>query len=108
MRQMAKSSRRSVKSLTINRSRDFVVDKLLKPCEEGNHSRCTGWAMLKKELSEVNANYFLKCTCGCHRKKQSPAKQVRKAPVKKTIKKKAKRKPKRQAGKKKTRKARRR
>lgn len=107
MRQMAKSSRRSVKSLTINKSRDFVVDKMLQPCEEGNHSRCTGWAMLKKELSQVNANYFLKCTCSCHRKKQAPAKKVKKAPAKKIVKKKAK-KPKRQTGKKKGKKARRR
>ena len=108
MRQMAKSSRRSVKSLTINKGRDFVVDKLLQPCEEGNHPRCTGWAMLKKEFSEVNANYFLKCTCSCHRKKQSPAKKIKKAPAKKSVKKKAKKAPRRQASKKKSRKARRR
>jgi hypothetical protein len=65
---MVKSSRSAVKTLTINRSRDIVVDKLTKQCEEGNHSKCTGWAVLKKEHSPINANYFLKCTCSCHKK----------------------------------------
>ena len=65
---MVKSSRSAVKMLTINRSRDIVVDKLTKQCEEGNHSKCTGWAVLKKEHSPINANYFLKCTCSCHKK----------------------------------------
>ena len=65
---MVKSSRSAVNTLTINRSRDIVVDKLTKQCEEGNHSKCTGWAVLKKENSPINANYFLKCTCSCHKK----------------------------------------
>jgi hypothetical protein len=65
---MVKSSRSAVKTLTINRSRDIVVDKLTKQCGEGNHSKCTGWAVLKKEHSPINANYFLKCTCSCHKK----------------------------------------
>jgi len=65
---MVKSSRSAVKTLTINRSRDIVVDKLTKQCEEGSHSKCTGWAVLKKENSPINANYFLKCTCSCHKK----------------------------------------
>jgi len=65
-----KASRRTaIKSLAIIKSRDIVVDKTLKPCEEGNHSKCTGWAVLKKELSPINANYFLRCACKCHRKK---------------------------------------
>ena len=65
---MAKGSR-SVKTLTINKSRDIIVDKLLRRCEEGTHGNCTGWAVLKKEISPIDANYFLKCTCSCHRKK---------------------------------------
>jgi hypothetical protein len=65
---MVKSSRSAIKTITINRSRDIVVDKLTGQCEAGDHSRCTGWAVLKKEHSPINANYFLKCTCACHRK----------------------------------------
>lgn len=71
---MVKPSRPTVKTLTINRSRDIVVDKLLRQCEQGNHSKCTGWAVLKKENSPINANYFIKCTCACH-KKGSPTKK---------------------------------
>ncbi|HXV46331.1 MAG TPA: hypothetical protein VD736_06630 [Nitrososphaera sp.] len=65
---MAKAS---VKTLTLVKSRDIVVEKLLKPCEEDNHSKCTGWAVLKKEISPIDVNYFLKCTCACHHKKAS-------------------------------------
>ncbi len=65
---MVKASRSRVKTLTINRSRDIVADKLFKLCEEGKHAKCTGWAVLKKELSPINANYFLKCICTCHKK----------------------------------------
>ena len=71
---MVKPSRPTVKTLTINRSRDIVVDKLLRQCEQGNHPRCTGWAVLKKENSPIYANYFIKCTCACH-KKGSPTKK---------------------------------
>lgn len=71
---MVKSSRSAVKTLTINRSRDIVVDKLTQQCAAGNHAKCTGWAVLKKEHSPINANYFLKCTCSCH-KKGSPMKK---------------------------------
>lgn len=68
MNMAKKASRRPVvKTLSIVKSRDIVVDKLLKPCEDGAHSNCTGWAVLKKELSPINANYFLKCNCSCHR-----------------------------------------
>src|SRR5919202_4131568 len=65
-----KATRRpAIKTLSIIKSRDIVVDKLLKPCEDGTHTKCTGWAVLKEELSPINANYFLKCTCICHRKR---------------------------------------
>lgn len=80
---MAKSSRSAVKTLTINRGRDIVVDKLVKQCVDGNHSKCTGWAVLRKENSPINANYFIKCTCSCHKKGgQAKRKQIRKAAVK--------------------------
>jgi hypothetical protein len=75
---MAKTS---VKTLTLVKSRDIVVDKMLKPCEEDNHSKCTGWAVLKKELSPIDVNYFLKCTCTCHHKKTSQ--QIKKKLVRK-------------------------
>lgn len=66
---MARGTRRpATKTLIINKGRDFVVDKLIEPCEENNHSKCTGWAVIKKEQSLVNANYFLRCTCKCHKK----------------------------------------
>jgi hypothetical protein len=97
---MAKTS---VRTLTLVKSRDIVVDKLLKPCEEDNHSKCTGWAVLKKEISPIDVNYFLKCTCACHHKKASQQlkkklarkkKQLvkKKQPKKKITKKKAKKK----------------
>jgi len=71
---MAKASRR-IKTLTINKSKDIVVDRLLKQCQDGAHQKCTGWAVLKKEISPIDANYFLKCTCACHRKKEAAKKQ---------------------------------
>ncbi len=75
---MAKaSSRPAVKTLTLVKSRDIVVDKLLKPCEEGNHSKCTGWAVLKREVSPIDANYFLKCTCACHPQKKERKKIIK-------------------------------
>lgn len=90
---MAKTSRPAVKTLTLNKNRDIIVDRLLKRCEEGAHSKCTGWAVLKKEISPIDANYFLKCTCACHHKKEQPhAKQKPKKSIAKKIKKKAKRK----------------
>jgi len=80
---MAKSSRRhAVKTLTIVKSRDIVVDRLIKPCEEENHSACTGWAVLKKELSPIDANYGLRCTCACHKKKATTATSKIKKPKK--------------------------
>jgi hypothetical protein len=90
---MAKASRPAVKTLTLVKSRDIVVDRLLKPCEEDNHSRCTGWAVLRKEISPIDVNYFLRCTCACHHKKEHPQikkKQIRKKQLKKKVKKKAK------------------
>ncbi len=78
--EMVKASRIAVKTLTINKSRDIIVDKLLKQCEEGAHSRCTGWAVLKKEISPIDANYFLKCACTCHHNKRH---QTRKQNVRK-------------------------
>jgi hypothetical protein len=102
---MAKAS---VKTLTLVKSRDIVVDKLLKPCEDENHSKCTGWAVLKKEISPIDANYFLKCTCACHhhkkglqltRKKLVKKKQIRKKQQKK-VKKKQKARKVRKAGRK--------
>jgi hypothetical protein len=72
---MVKASRpRTVKTLTIITRRDIIVDKLLKPCAEDDHSICTGWAVLRKEISPIDANYFLKCTCKCHKKKTVKAK----------------------------------
>ncbi len=66
---MARGTRRpATKTLIINKGRDFVVDRLIEACEENNHSKCTGWAVIKKEQSLVNANYFLRCTCKCHKK----------------------------------------
>jgi len=94
-----KASRRSaVKTLTLVKSRDIVVDKLLAPCEEDNHSKCTGWAVLKRELSPIDANYFLRCSCACH-KKGAVAKKVKpkQKMLKKVKKKKQKRKPARRA-----------
>jgi hypothetical protein len=87
---MAKASR-PVKTITINKSRDIIVDKLLKQCEDSAHAKCTGWAVLKKEISPIDANYFLKCTCACHHKKERP--QVKKLKPKKSVARKAKRKP---------------
>jgi hypothetical protein len=98
---MVKASRPAVKTLTLIKSRDIVVDKMLKTCKEGNHSKCTGWAVLKKEISPIDGNYFLKCTCTCHhhkkesqliRKKLIKKKLVRKKLSKKRVKKKAKKK----------------
>jgi hypothetical protein len=85
---MAKTS---VKTLTLVKSRDIVVDKLLKPCEEDKHAKCTGWAVLKKEISPIDVNYFLKCTCVCHHKKEKQIKKkvIRRKQLKK-IKKNAK------------------
>lgn len=92
---MAKGSR-PVKTITINKARDIIVDRLLRKCEEGAHSRCTGWAVLKKEISPIDANYFLKCTCACHRKKaQSQVKKKLKRSVAKKVKRKVKKKAKR-------------
>ena len=86
----------AVKTLAIIKSRDIVVDKLLKPCEEDNHSKCTGWAVLKKEISPINANYFLRCSCTCHKKKAAAAKikkiQRKQAQIKRKTKKKQRRK----------------
>ncbi len=68
---MVEAARKPAHStLTIMKSRDFVVDRLLKPCEEDAHSKCTGWGVIKKEVSRVGANYFLKCTCACHHKQE--------------------------------------
>lgn len=69
-KEMIKASRSGVKRLFLNKSRDIVVDRSIKPCEEGNHSKCTGWAVLKKEFSPIDVNYFLRCTCTCHKKEQ--------------------------------------
>lgn len=91
---MAKASRR-VKTLTINKSRDIVVDRLLKQCQDDAHQKCTGWAVLKKDISPIEANYFLKCTCACHRKKVKS--QVMKVKPKKTVVAKKKKKVKKQA-----------
>ena len=79
-----KATRRpAVKTLSIIKSRDIIVDKLLKPCEDGAHSKCTGWAVLKKELSPINANYFLRCACTCHHKrKQKQIKKKQQSPPK--------------------------
>lgn len=82
---MPKRSRQTVKTLTLVKSRDIVVDRLIKPCKEGDHSKCTGWAVLRKEVSPIDVNYFLKCTCACHKKEQ---KQIRMKQLKKQIKKK--------------------
>jgi hypothetical protein len=93
---MVRSSRSAVKTLSINRSRDIVVERLTRQCEEGDHSKCTGWAVLKKEHSPINANYFLKCTCSCHKKgaqvKRKPlrAKKVAHKTKKRTTKRKIK------------------
>jgi hypothetical protein len=98
---MAKASR-PVKTITINKSRDIIVDRLLKQCEQDNHSKCTGWAVLKKEISPIDANYFLKCTCACHHHKKAQPQASRKKKPKKSIatsrmaKRKAKKKAKRQ------------
>lgn len=82
---MVKSSRSAVKTLTINRGTDIVADRLVRQCEQGNHSKCTGWAMLRKEHSPINANYFIRCTCACHKKgAQVSKKQSRIKPAAKT------------------------
>jgi hypothetical protein len=88
---MAKASRQAVKTLTIVKSKDIVVDRLLKPCQEGNHAKCTGWAVLRKEVSPIDVNYFLRCTCTHHHKKEhKKTKKIRKMLMKKGIKRKAK------------------
>jgi hypothetical protein len=89
---MAKASRPVVKTLTLVKSRDIVVDRLLKPCEDGNHSKCTGWAVLKKEISPIDVNYFLRCSCTCHYHKKEPQKIKRKLMIRKRQLKKAKKK----------------
>ena len=106
---MVKASRPpAVKTLTIVKSRDIIVDKLLKPCEVGNHPKCTGWAVLKREISPINANYFLKCTCTCHKKKavgtkrnimQRKKPQIKRKTMKKQIRKKSTKKKKSRRGK---------
>ena len=75
---MAKISSKqpAVKTLTINKSKDIVIDRLIQQCEEEKHSKCTGWAVRKNEFSPVDANVFLRCTCACHQKKEQP-RQVR-------------------------------
>ncbi len=88
---MVKASRQAVKTLFLIKSRDIVVDRLIKQCEEGNHSKCTGWAVLRKEVSPIDANYFLRCTCTCHHRKKEQ-KHFMKTLLKKRIKKKAKKK----------------
>ena len=81
-----KATRRpAIKTLSIIKSRDIIVDKLLKPCEDGAHSKCTGWAVLKKELSPINANYFLRCACTCHHKRKQ--KLIKKKQIQPKIKK---------------------
>ena len=86
-----KATRRpAIKTLSIIKSRDIIVDKLLKPCEDGAHSKCTGWAVLKKELSPINANYFLRCACTCHHKRKQ--KLIKKKQLQPKIKKKSDRK----------------
>jgi len=95
---MTKASRPAVKTLTLIKSRDLVVDRMLKPCEQDNHSKCTGWAVLRKEVSPIDANYFLKCTCTCHRQKKEQKKikrlhlKIGKKHLRKRTKKKAKKK----------------
>jgi hypothetical protein len=59
------------------------------PCQNGDHAKCTGWAVLRKEVSAINANYFIKCTCACHKKTQ---RQLKLKKTKKVIKKKTKQK----------------
>jgi len=89
---MAKASRPAVKTLTLIKSRDIIADRLLKPCEEDKHSKCTGWAVLRKEVLPIDANYFLKCTCTCHHHKkehsQIKKKRIGRKQLKKRIKKK--------------------
>ncbi|HEY7734066.1 MAG TPA: hypothetical protein VIB07_04680 [Nitrososphaera sp.] len=85
---MARGTRRTAtKTLIINKGRDFVVDRLIEPCEENNHSKCTGWAVIKKEQSLVNANYFLRCTCKCHKKVAQIRKKKHQPKRRKTVKK---------------------
>lgn len=84
---------RQVRTITINKSRDIIVDRLLKQCEEGAHSKCTGWAVLKKEISPIDANYFLRCTCACHHKLQTKKPKPKRSitrKIKRKVKKKAK------------------
>jgi len=83
---MAKTSREAIKTLTIIKDRDIVVDRLIRQCKEGDHPKCTGWAVLKKELSPIDANYFLRCTCACHKKKmKNIASKVKKGKKKRPI-----------------------
>src|SRR5262245_24832713 len=93
-RRMAKTSRSAVKTLSIVKSRDIVVERMLKPCQEDNHSKCTGWAVIRKEVSPIDANYFLKCTCACHHQKKGLKKKVKQHQLikKKQVKKKTKKK----------------
>ena len=90
------SRRQTVKTLNLIKSNDIIVDKLLKPCQDGVHAKCTGWAVLKKELSPINANYFRRCTCKCHhhhhRKEKEQQKVVSKEAQQKTKKKSSSRK----------------
>ncbi len=89
VRQARKPTPRTV---TIVKSRDFVVNRLLNPCQEGNHTICTGWAVLKEDTFRVNANYFLRCTCACHRADQRTVKKLKPKKAKKTIAKKPRKK----------------
>jgi len=94
---MVKASRPAVKTLSIIKSRDIVVERLLKPCEDGNHSKCTGWAVIRKEVSPIEANYFIKCTCAHHHKKQKQKITRQQLQVRKKIKKRVKKKTKAKA-----------
>ena len=69
------SRRQTIRTLNLIKSSDIIVNKLLKPCEDGAHAKCTGWAVLKKELSPINANYFRRCTCKCHHHHQRKEQQ---------------------------------
>jgi hypothetical protein len=86
---MVKASRTRVKTLTIVKSRDIVVDRLLRPCEDGNHAKCTGWAVLRKEVSPIDVNSFFRCTCAHHHKREhKKIKEISKKLSKKSLKKK--------------------
>ena len=101
---MPKASRPAVKTLTINKSRDIIVERLLKQCEEDAHSKCTGWAVLKKEISPIDANYFLRCSCTCHHKKKRQQTRRQKPKKKRKMKKKPEKRSKKNHGSKKTKK----